>query len=325
MKITSRLTLLLTIVLMSVTTLFAQGDINAAGAIFNDGNEALKAKNYQLAVTKYQEALNLCDMIGMDADDLKYSIEKQIPTAQYYHGLNLVKNKKATQGLKVLKEALANAEATNNNKIIRGSQKYISKILGSVGYNKTKKEDYEGALKTFDEALSYTPESGDIHLYQGMTYKNMGDNNNMDEALLKAVEYARAENNEKTAMNAIKIGRSFYLGLVQKDINSKDYNGAIANAEKVLKYDDKNGLAYYFIAVANNNLKNVDAAIDAATKSLEFSDSAQETQAGIHLELGKAYESKGDNAKACEEYNLAAFGNFKAEADYKIKEVIKCK
>lgn len=324
MRIISRLSILLTIVMVSVSTLFAQEEINTAGAIFNEGNEALKAKTYETAISKYREALDLCDMIGMDADDLKFSIEKQLPTAQYYYGLDLVKNKKAMAGLKELKEALAGAQATGNDKVEKGSQKYIAKILGSVGYSKTKKEDYEGALATFEEALSYAPEAGKIYLYQGLTYKNMGDNEKMDGALLKAIEYGRAENDEKTAMNAIKTGRGLYLGLVQKNIQDKDFNGAITNAEKVLQYDERNGSAYYFIAVANNNLGNSDAAIEAGNKAVEFSDSSQETQAGIHLELGKAFEAKGDNTKACEEYNLASFGNFKAEADYKIKEVLKC-
>jgi len=324
MKIFSRLTILLTIVMVSVSTLFAQEDINAAGSIFNEGNQALKEKNYEVAVAKYKDALDMCEMIGMDADDLKFSIEDQIPVAQYYYGLDLVKNKKAMEGLEVLKEALASAKTVNNDKIINGSQKYIAKILGSVGRSKFKKEDFDGALASYDEALSYDPKSGTIYLYKGLTYKDMGDNDKMDAALLKAVEYGRADNDEKTAMNAIKTGRSVYLGLVQDAVTKKNFEDAIEQANHVLKYDERNGLAYYFIAVANNNLGNADAAIEAATKSLEFSDSSQETQAGIHLEMGKAFEAKGDNAKACEEYNQAAFGNFKAEADYKIKEVLKC-
>ncbi len=324
MKIISRLTFLLTIGMLSVTTLFAQEDINAAGAVFNDGNQALKEKNYEVAVAKYEEALNMCEMIGMDADDLKFSIENQLPQAQYYYGLDLVKNKKASQGLKVLKQALESAQATNNDKVIKGSQKYIAKILGSVGYSKTKKEDYEGALATFDEALTYEPESGKIYLYKGMTYKNMNDDQKMDEALLKAIEYGRAGNDEKTAMNAIKIGRGFYLGLTQKAIEKKDFPGAVENANHILKYDDKYGPAYYFLSVALNNNGAFAEAIEAATKASEYSDSSQETQAGIHLELGKAYEGTGDKLKACEEFNMASFGSFKAEADYKLK-VLECK
>ncbi|PIE87919.1 MAG: hypothetical protein CSA04_04530, partial [Bacteroidetes bacterium] len=123
---------------------------------------------------------------------------------------------------------------------------------------------------------------------------------------------------------AIKTGCNVYLGLTQKDITKKNFKSALSNAQSVLKYDEKNGNAYYLMAVANNNLNNTDAAIEAGTKSLEYSDNSQETQAGIHLELGKAYEAAGNSAQACKEYKLAAFGKFKAEAEYKTKEVLKC-
>ncbi|NCD40732.1 MAG: tetratricopeptide repeat protein [Bacteroidia bacterium] len=324
MKIFSRLTILLTLVMLSTSMIFAQEDLNAAGSVFNEGNEALKAKNFDVAITKYEEALGMCKIIGMDAYNLKANIEKQLPQAQYYYGLDLVKNKKVTQGLDLLKEALKNAKPVNDQKVIDGSNKYIATILGSMGYQKTKKEDFENAISTFDEALSYNPRAGKVYLYKGMTYKEMNDDKNMDESLLNAIKYAREENDEKTAMNAIKIGRSFYVGKIQSAIEAKNYSDAITQGEHVLKYDDKYGPAYYFMAVAYNNLSQYDNALTAATQALGFSDSAQETQAGIHLEMGKAHEGNGNTTAACEEYNQAAFGNFKAEAEYKVKEVLKC-
>jgi len=324
MKFSKRLAIVLVILLSAGVSLFAQEDLNAAGAIYNEGNEALKAKNYPEAIAKYEAALKVCSVIGMDADDLKFNIEKQLPSVQYSYGLDLVKQKKASAGLKVLKEALASAKTVNDQNIIDKSNKYISRILGSIGYGNTKKGAYDVALLKLDEALTYTPESGKIFLYKGLTYKEMGDEEKMDESLLNAITYGRAENDEKTAMNSIKTGRGYYIGLVQKAVEKKDYNQAIASADKALKFDDHFGLAYYFKAVSFNNLKQYDKAIEAASLASEFSDNAQETQAGIHLELGKAFEGNGDTANACTEYTQAAFGSFQAEAEYKMKEVLKC-
>lgn len=318
-------TAIILVILVSVgVSLFAQEDLNAAGAIYNEGNVALKAKNYPEAISKYEEALEICSIIGMDADDLKFNIENQLPGVQYSYGLDLVKQKKASAGLKVLKEALEGAKEVNDEKIISKSNKYISRILGSIGYSNTKKGAYDVALSKLDEALTYTPESGKIFLYKGLTYKKMGDEAKMDESLLNAITYGRAENDEKTAMNSIKTGRGYYIALVQKSIEKKNYDQAIVSADKALKFDDHFGLAYYFKAVSFNNLKQFDKAIEAASLASEFSDSSQETQAGIHLELGKAFEGNGDTANACTEYTQASYGSFQAEADYKIKEVLKC-
>ena len=324
MKFFKRLAIVLVILLSAGVSLFAQEDLNAAGAIYNEGNEALKAKNYPVAISKYQDALNVCSIIGMDADDLKFTIEKQLPGTQYSYGIDLIKQKKAGEGLKVLKEALAAAKFVNDQKVIDNSNKYISRILGSIGYGNTKKGNYDVALTKLDEALTYTPESGKIFLYKGLTYKEMGDEEKMKESLLNAITYGRAENDEKTAMNSIKTGRGYYLALVQNSIEKKNFNQAIVDADKALLFDDHLGLAYYFKAVSFNNLKQYDKAVEAATLASEFSDSAQETQAGIHLELGKAFEGSGDAASACTEYSQATFGGFQAEAEYKMKEVLKC-
>ena len=90
------------------------------------------------------------------------------------------------------------------------------------------------------------------------------------------------------------------------------------------EYGEGDANTYYYYALAYNKIKDWDKAIISANKALEIEKDEKDAKAKIYFELGTAYYGKGDTSEACKAYKDAAYGDYVAQANYQLKEVLKC-
>lgn len=300
---------------------FAQ-DLNEAGTAFNDGNEAIKAKKFADAVKYYENSLDMCQMIGADAAELQPKVEDQLTKAYYYNAQILYKKKNFDQSIAEFNKAIKAAEVSKNDKIKKKSMGFIPKVYSSQGLSYVKDKQYDQAIATFNQALDSKDECVNAYYGLGLAYKEKDD---IDQAIANFDAAIKAgasnPNASKTVENVKEAGQKMLEASAAKELQIEHAQTAVDYLSKANEYSGGSFNAYYLMALAQNKLKNYDAAIEAANQALTLGGGDTNS---ANFELGKAYEGKGDSANACASYKKVTAGPNVQAAQFQIKEVLKC-
>lgn len=315
-----RLTLL---VLFIGLVSFASGqDLNAAGAKFNAGLELDKAKNYSGAIEAWKESISICNSIGFDADELKTTVLNKLGYTYFKEGITLYKKQSFDKAAEALKNAVKIGKEAGDQKTVKQASTYIPKIYSSKGLTLLGKKDFEGALKEFDNALTFNPNCVDAFYGIGMTYKEMDKldlaEQAFDNVLTYGVNNASAAKKVSSAKEAAQI---MFEAKAASELQIEHNTEAIALLNKALKYSNSSPNTFYLLAVANNKLKNWGASVDAAQKALSLSGV---NVSALNFELGKAFEGKGESSNACAAYKKVTGGPNVEAAKFQITQVLKC-
>ena len=101
-----------------------------------------------------------------------------------------------------------------------------------------------------------------------------------------------------------------------------DYTYVVEACENALSANPENPRALYHLALVNNKKVEYDAAVDYATKALQFETEPVWVSA-IQFELGTAYQNSAEYDKACEALKKVVEEPFLTRAEKKI-EIIGC-
>ena len=317
-----RIALLVSVLIFSTFMVSAQS-INDAGAKFNEANESFKAKDYAKAIESYTEALNMCEALGEEGAELGEKIKKQIPNAYVNQGKTQMQNKDLDGAITTLTTAISEAQKYNNEKAEKSANKLLSNAYLVKAGNAYQAKDFDSALDMCGKAIASNAAATKAYLYQTLIYSEQNDEEKMIEAANLTIKYAMAskEPDEKTASQA----KSTAYNKAQEAFGKKKYADAVTDLDKALQFDEQSQTAFYLKASSLNFQGKHDDAIATALLGLEAPDNDHTQFLGINLELARAYEAKGDTENACKYYKIAAQSpNFKAEAEGKMKDVLKC-
>jgi tetratricopeptide (TPR) repeat protein len=315
--------LLLAFTLLAIVTVRSQTK-DEAGLAYNAVLEQAKT-DVPGAILKMQDVVKMCTTVGAEADDLKKKAQGILPKWQYNVSNNLLKDKKNDEAQAAYEKTIEFAVVAGDNEIKDKAENQLAKIYALKGNMAMKEDKMDDAIAFFDKSLQLDTESGKVLYAKGQAYKKKGDFAKMQENLEKAIEIA-TKSNDTALLNTAK--KSLVQNLMQNGkalYQKKAYAEAIAQLNVTLKYDDKNKEAFYLIAVASNNLKKFDDAIDFANKGLLLEETTNEKMARFYYEIAKAFEGKQDATNACANYKKAAFGTYAQSANYQMKTVLKCK
>lgn len=319
MKSLKKILILIFIGILSFS--YAQ-DMNEAGAKFNEGLEAMNTKNYAGAVKSLKASLDMCQLLGADAADLKSKVEEQLVSAYYKNGLTLYKGKKFDAAIAELKNAIKAAKAIGDNQTAEDADGYIPKVYSSKGLGMIKNKKYDEALKVFAEAIEYKENCVNAYYGQGLAYKEKDD---IDQAIVSfnnALKYGKdVPEAAKTVKNVKSAAQKMLEASAAKELQIEHTSKAVEYLNASIAFGNKSYNTFYMLALAQNKLKNFDEAIDAANQGIEVQ---KGDASDILFEMGKAYEGKGDTAKACETYKKVVSGPNVKAAEYQAKEVLKC-
>jgi len=320
MKTLKKVFLLFTIGLLSFN-INAQ-DINAAGEAFNDGNQAIKAKDYAGAVTFYESSLDECQMVGTDAAELQTKVEAQLTKAYYYNAQTLYKKKKFDASVAEFNKAIEAADVSGDAKTKGKAQNFIPKVYSSQGMGLVKAKDYDGAITFFNQAFAAKENCVNAFYGTGLAYKGKNDIKTASENFDKAIEFGAANPKAaKTVKKAKSAGSKMMESNAAKELQIEHTQQAVDYLNKGLEYGPGSANTYYLLALAYNKQKKYENAISAANTGLGIEGVDANN---INFELGKAYEAKGDAANACATYKKVTAGPNVEAAKFQMKEVLKC-
>ena len=149
--------------------------------------------------------------------------------------------------------------------------------------------DYEGALNSFDSAISYDDECVDAYRGKGIIYFRQKDYNSSMEQMKKAMDVSQSH--DEIYMDALKYYASCQYHL-------KDYEGAVSSYTKLISDAGKADKAelYYLRGTAYIKLKDENNAALDYESSLDIEDECFETYCNMYNNFVEAgYIDRGES------------------------------
>lgn len=304
-----------------LSSAFAQS-VDEVGTKYNEGNEKYNAKEYAQAIEAYSAGLEMAKEVGMDADDLKAGIEKQLGNAYYKNGIALYKAKDLNGSLVVLDKGYAFVKDIGDSKSETKYANIISQIRSKKGDALRKENKLDEAFAEYQIGLNVKPTCVKAFYGQGMVYKANGDMEKMMERMDKVIENGDGNSKAAKTVAAAKSTTSKTLfNAALTALQNNKANQAITYLNDSFKYADGTADTYYYLAVSNNKAKKWADALQASEKALTLKEG---DKSDIHFEQGQAFEGSGDNANACGAYKKVTAGANVESAKYKISTELKC-
>lgn len=300
--------------------------VAAAGAKFNAGTVQFKAKAYGQAVKLYEQALNMAKTAGPDAFDLQNKIENQLAKTYFWNGISLYQHRQFDQAIAQMQKAKQLADKIADGKTKSLSITYIARVYYTMGMTKIKGKDYTGAAADFASAIKEKPDC--VNAYYGKTLLAK-ETKNLDEMIAsvdKLGQLVKVNRTNRKAPQMYATAKRVAFGTLlnegASELQKEHPQAALGALNKSLQFNSSNGMAFYYLAIANLKLKKWNEAITNAKKALTLPGTSK---ADIYFTLGQAYQGKGEKSSACSAFKHVTSGPNVAAAKYQIKQVLKCK
>lgn len=281
----------------ALSTSYAQ-NMEQATETFNNAVAALNENRNNDALTGFERAMEMAAAAGEEGVSMVNDCKGVIPGILLKMGKTAANEQNIDDAVARLNDAIARAQEYGNAEVAAEAKELIPVVMLAAGNTLFNEKKYAEALVEFQKVLAKDPDNGMAYLRVGMTQNRLGNMDAAVEALQKAMTLGQEENAKGQLL-------SVYANAAVAAYKSKNNAGAFENAQKAAEYGD-NPQVFQIGGIAAFNLKRYDESIALLSKAKPGS--------SINYYLARAYEGKGDSAKACEYYkkivNDSNFGEF---------------
>jgi tetratricopeptide (TPR) repeat protein len=190
----------------------------------------------------------------------------------------------------------------------------VSRSAFEAGLRFLGAKDYENALALFEQAITLEPGAPDLYYYEGETYRDQGDSRRARDAYQVAINLdstfapaflgrarANLDLDPKAEIiydmnEAIILDPNFaeaYIARGEYLIETNPYKSK-TDLVKALEITPDSALAYLYLADAQLNLREYDAALESATHANQL----DITLVPVYLTLARAYIATGQTGQA---------------------------
>ncbi|MDP4289908.1 MAG: hypothetical protein Q8908_02410 [Bacteroidota bacterium] len=289
---------------------------------FNQGAASIKTNDYAKVVESFQQTIDLGKKVGAESDSIRKIAESNIAKFQLKLAVGVYQNKASSSAdiVAAFQKAKDLADKYGDAATSAQVEGIMPKIYTSMALNAFKANDLNGALTDFDKVIAMDPNNTQAYFSKAIIYKKQNAFDPMVQALNKTIELSTKSSDTATLRKSKLLLESEYMTNATTAYLKGDYKGALVPLAEVFKYNDKNAQAYYILADSQNKLKDHDAALEAATKGLQYENPAnKELVARFYYQQGVAYAAKGDKEKAVAAFKLASVGKWLAPSAAYIK------
>ena len=281
-------------------------DMAQATEMFNAAIEAFGNGDAAAALDGFQKALAAAESLGEEGAALATDCKNVIPKVYVKLGKDAFNAKDFTKAVEFLTTAEKLATEAAQEETVADVKEVMPQVYLGAGNALLNEKKFAEAAAEYQKALDLNGENGVAWLRLGMCKSNGGDVEGAVAAFAKASEFGQKAAADKQLGN-------IYGKAAQAAYKAKNFAGTLENVLKANEYGFTKLNVYGGMAAFN--LKKYDQCI-----SLLEGDSS--TNAKYYL--ARAYEAKGDNAKACENYKaITSDKNFGAYATSKVGTLCK--
>ena len=293
---------------------------------FNTGVEKLNNQEYEISLEHFNQVLSLAETVGDEANDMKASAQKQIPSVYYRQATVFMKRKQYDNAIPYLEKTVEFATLySNNEEISKKAAGYLPQLYVLEGNRSWKNDSHDEAIAYFDKALALNENLYQAHQGKGMVYLEDDATDLMLEAFARAKEGAMAKGDDKTIASINEAIDTYYNKFIVEEMamvdpEENDYTYVVEACENALAANPSNPRALYHLAIVANKSVEYDKAIEYAEKAL-----AHETEpvwiSAINFELGSAFQNTADYTKACEVLKKVTEEPFLTRAEQKMGSI----
>ena len=146
--------------------------VSDAGALYNEGNSYYKEKDYSDAITAYEDAMEIANLVGGDAEELKERIQTNLLKAYYGNATAFYKKGKFDEAISGYEKSYAYAEELGDSKKMTNSKNNIAKVRTSKGTSYLKNNMVDNAIAEFNMALEIYPTYYKTYYGMMLAYKS---------------------------------------------------------------------------------------------------------------------------------------------------------
>lgn len=247
------------------------------------------------------------------------SLSAQDATAAslYNKGLASLKAKDYENGYPQIEEALKAAEAEGNEKVVTLAKKNGAKAAYNLGGQKRKAKAYEEALTLFNRGIELSPNYSSNYMGKAQALNAMGKKTEAVTAYIAAADLAEKGGKADRAVQLVKKAGS----IVGKLYTGKKYAEAIEAGKAHLESKESDKVHYYMAQSFSKTKDNANAGTHI-TKAVELAEAnGTAVPDKYYWAQGNILEANGDKAGALAAYKKITGEKYKANADFKIKEL----
>jgi len=266
-----KLKTLVTLVLVTFSfSVFAQ-DINQAGEIFNEGNQAVKNADYATAIQKYEESIKVASALGAEGEQIVNGAKAQIPTLYYKIGAADYKAKKIDKAIDEFNNAIKYGNEYGDTETVQKSEQIIPKLYYAKGNALYKEKKYDEALAMFKQSNELSPSYSRALWGIGLVNSKLKNYDEMDKAFTAALKITEADGDTKMTTKIQKTAKKSLQSEGAGKLQAQAWDDALKYLNASLKYDDTDKDTYYYLALGYNGKSAWGEALTASASSYFFS------------------------------------------------------
>ena len=275
------------------------------------------------ALAHFNEAIEISEQLGPDAEQIIIKSENQLPICHYNIARQEYRNKNMSAAIEAFKKASETGEMFNDD-VKSKADRVLAQYYKNNGKKAYSADNYDEALKNLEMAEKYNGDDPEFCYLEGLTYRKKENFDEMKTAFEEAIEIGKEQKEMGIARKAEQMAISTFMQNGNSAREQGNFEQAIEFYNGVKSFDPENPEVYYGMATVYNKLPDYDKAIEAANKALEYMEDDNEKKAKVYYELGVAYKKQNNKSQACEAFSNAAYGDFKANAEYEMEHVLEC-
>ncbi len=281
-------------------------DLAQAGELYKTAATALNGGDKAGALDGFQKALEMATALGEEGAELATDCKNIIPDILLSLGKDAANAKDTQKAVEYLTQAQKLGTEYGQQEIADEAKGLVPQIYIAEANALLNEKKFAEAAAEYQKALDLDGTNGVAWLRFGMAKANSADTEGALAAYAKAGEFGQKAAADK------QIG-TIYLKAAVAAYKAKNFAATLENVLKSNEYGVKTANLYGGMAAFN--LKKYDQAISL----LEG-----EGSTNSNYYLARAYEAKGDNAKACEYYKkITTDKNFGTYATSKVGTLCK--
>lgn len=286
---------------------------------YNAAAELVGAKKYAEAIPALEEVIKMGQEAGADANELVVNAQKLLPACYFRIGGAYVQQQNWDEAISYFEKAAEYGELYGDLNTARNANGWIAKAYTAAAADAFNAKDYAKAAEIFAKGYAANPNDTDLALNLAMSYGELKDYENAYKIYQEVISLEDRHSKYKEPAQTAREKLGYYMGIQVSDaVKEKDFGTAYGLMEEILTTDPDNAIIGLMMVQTAANNKDWDRVITYGEKAA----AAQETpevKSNVYYLVGAAYQNKGNNAKALENYRKVTaggnVGNAKTQID----------
>lgn len=309
------------IIILATVAVFSAGIASAqtveeATDLYNSGAAMLKTGDNQGALTFFEQALEMAEIIGPDAMEVMDNCKDIIPKLHLQIAKDYVDQQQSDMAVAEIEKTIEIANEYGQTETVQEATELLPQVLLQAAGRYLNSKQYEQAAEAYSAVIEVQPNNAVAWLRMGISYGMMGKTEEAVEAYKKAAELGQTDQANKQLSN-------LYLMEAVKCQKAKDWAGVIENAETSVSYLD-NYNANKLIGIAALQLGQNEKAVKGFENYLALQPNAKDKNQ-MYYQIATAYNNMGNKEMACTYFKMIMDDPTLGEyATHMVKNELKC-